>query len=504
MKSSHLITSALCAFSFATFAAENLAITGPGAGTDGSSKAGSSSYGFVKDGNLATFWQPAGTSNERVSVKWSRAIAFNQVMLREDGNAVTSWRLVNHDNGTVLAAGSSIGPALKVNLGEVSMKKLNLLIITANTAPKIAEFEVYQSTETEVPDPVDPEPPIDPDPEPDPTTPPVGNPDATGKPVWGAFNACASSPQGFASLQGGTTGGLGLRSTRVTVTTGAQLVAALKNKDPNRPLTVRVNGTLNIANSGGASKFEVKDMRDVSIIGVGNTALLDGIGIKIFRADNVIVRNLKIRNVDTGDKDGITIEGPARNIWIDHNEISNRLDVDKDYFDELVSGKKDIDNVTLSFNYFHTSWKTSLWGSSDSDNYQRRVTFHHNYFENVNSRLPLFRFGQGHIYNNYYRNMLETGINPRMGAIIRIENNLFEQVTNPVVSFYSAALGYWDTRDNALVDASWVESPADGVIAGVDMLPTGILNLPYDYKMVPTKDVKNFVVANAGVGKCPF
>ena len=75
-------------------------------------------------------------------MKWSSAIAFNQVILREQGNDVTSWRLVNHDNGNVLAAGSSIGSALKVKLGEVKMKKINLIILTANNARKIAEFEV--------------------------------------------------------------------------------------------------------------------------------------------------------------------------------------------------------------------------------------------------------------------------------------------------------------------------------------------------------------------------
>jgi len=178
MKSTRVITGALCIFSFAALAADNLAITGPGAGADGSSKAGSSSYGFVKDGNLGSFWQPVSTSNERVSVKWSSAIQFNQVILREDGNEVTSWRLVNHDTGNVLAAGSTIGTGLTVNLGDVSMKKLNLLILTAHQPPKISEIEVYQKNDILPPDPIEPQPPVDPEPTPDPGagTPPVGNP----------------------------------------------------------------------------------------------------------------------------------------------------------------------------------------------------------------------------------------------------------------------------------------------------------------------------------------
>ncbi|EJI85368.1 MULTISPECIES: polysaccharide lyase family 1 protein [Alishewanella] len=500
-----IAVSLLCCALPAT-AANNLAISGPGAGADGTSKFGNTSYGFVKDGNLSSYWQPNSTSNERVSVKWSTAINFNQVILRELGDQVTSWRLVNHDTGAVLATGNRIGSELQVNLGNVSMKKLNLLIISATGAPQIAEFEIYLNDDAPEPSPITPPTDPTPDPTPDPSPGPVDPvpPGIDGQPIYGSFNACANSPQGYASLGGGTTGGLGIRSTRVTVTTGLELAQALANKDPNRPLTIRVNGTITPANSGGFNKFDIKDMRDVSIIGVGQNGILDGIGLKVFRAQNVIIRNLKIRNVNIGDKDGITIEGPARNIWIDHNEISNSLDVHKDFYDELVSGKRDIDNITISFNYLHSSWKTSLWGSSDSDSYDRRITFHHNRFENVNSRLPLFRFGQGHLFNNYYHNILETGMNSRMGAILRVEANVFENAKNPLVSFYSNNIGYWDTRDNMLINTQWAESPADGIIAGPDMLATAVLRVPYDYKLVRTEEVKNFVLANAGVGKCAF
>lgn len=499
-----LITLALFCCALPVAATTNLAISGPGAGADGSSKFGSTSYGFVKDGNLSSFWQPNSTSNERVSVKWSTAITFNKVILRELGDQVTSWRLVNHDNGTVLASGSNIGSELIVNVGNVSMKKINLLIVSATGAPQIAEFEIFLDDEAGEPDPVIPDPDPTPEPEPEPGDPIIVNPGSGGQAIFGTFNACANTPQGFAALDGGTTGGLGIRSTRVTVTTGTELVAALANKDPNRPLTIRVNGTLTQANSAGASKFDIKDMRDVSIIGVGQNGILDGIGIKIWRADNVIVRNLRIRNVNIGDKDGISIEGPARNIWIDHNEVSNSLDVHKDFYDELISGKRDIDNVTISFNYLHSSWKTSLWGSSDSDNYNRRITFHHNRFENVNSRLPLFRFGQGHLFNNYYKNILETGMNSRMGAVLKVESNVFEDAKNPLVSYYSSALGYWDTQDNLLINTQWIENPSDGIVAGPDMLPTAVMNVPYDYRLVEASAVKDFVMANAGVGKCAF
>ncbi len=464
--------------------ANNLALNGPGAAADGSSKASGTSYGDVKDGNLQSYWQPSSNNNQRVSVKWNSAISFNQVVLREVGNNITSWRLVNNDNGNQIASGTSVGSNRVVDFNTVNAKKVNLEILTASGAPRIAEFEVYLQQGGGNPGP-GPQPEPEPEPEPGPVT------------------SCSATPQGYASLGGGTTGGSGSNAVTVTVSTGAQLVDALKNRDLNRPLTVRVNGTITPGNSGGASKFDIKDMNNVSIIGVGNNAVFDGIGIKIWRANNVIIRNLTMRYVNTGDKDAITIDGPSRNIWIDHNDLYNSLDVHKDFYDELVSGKGDIDNITISYNKLHNSWKTSLWGSSDSDNYNRRITFHHNHWHNVNSRLPLFRFGQGHIYNNYYSNILETGINSRMGAVIRIENNVFENTKNPIVSFYSNSDGYWDTRGNQFTNVTW-QASSDGIIAGPNVQPTAVLNLPYSFNLLPVNQVKSHVLANAGTNKCSF
>ena len=302
--------------------------------------------------------------------------------------------------------------------------------------------------------------------------------------------------RGFASLGGGTTGGAG--GDVVTVSSGTELEAALDNKGSN-PLTIYVDGTITPGNSS-VSKFDIKDMNDVSIIGVGNNALFDGIGIKIWRANNVIVRNVTMRYVRIGDKDHITIDGPSSNIWIDHNTFYNSLDVGKDYYDELVSGKNDIDNITVSYNILRDSWKTSLWGSSDGDDSHRRVTFWGNHWENANSRLPLFRFGEGHVINNYYDGILSTGINSRMGATIRIEGNVFENSQNPIVSFYSDEIGYWDVQDNIFSNITWEEGSGDDIIAGPNVQSTVSYTPPYSYSALPASDAKGHVLANAGAG----
>ncbi|TWM23208.1 Pectate trisaccharide-lyase [Bacillus paralicheniformis] len=296
------------------------------------------------------------------------------------------------------------------------------------------------------------------------------------------------SLKGFATLNGGTTGGEGGQT--VTVTTGDQLIAALKNKNANTPLKIYVNGTITTSNTS-ASKIDVKDVSNVSIVGSGTKGELKGIGIKIWRANNIIIRNLKIHEVASGDKDAISIEGPSKNIWVDHNELYHSLNVDKDYYDGLFDVKRDAEYITFSWNYVHDAWKSMLMGSSDSDNYNRTITFHHNWFENLNSRVPAFRFGEGHIYNNYYSNIIESGINSRMGARIKIENNLFENAKDPIVSWYSGSPGYWHVSNNKFVNST----------GSMPTSSTTTYNPPYSYSLDNVDNVKSIVKQNAGVGK---
>jgi len=333
---------------------------------------------------------------------------------------------------------------------------------------------------------------------------------------------------GFASLNGGTTGGSGANAVEVAVCNGVDLIAALANPaNAGKPLTIYVDGVITWHNSGNS---DIKLNRpNVSIIGRGANAEFWGTGIHI-TASNVIVRNLKMYHVPQtrGQGDIITIDGrsgPVRNVWIDHNELYNDLNVTipasitdpvlrdeykKDYYDELVSGRSDVADITISYNYLHDSWKTSLWGSSDEDNFDRRITYHHNYWHHVNSRLPLFRFGKGHIYNNYYHNVDTSAINSRMGAIIRVERNVFENTKNPVLSQDSIAIGYWELIENQLRDGIiWVDKEGEANIIADELLAdntsTGTLTLPAGYlyapSLIPVEDVPAHVQQYAGVGK---
>ncbi|NLW30449.1 MAG: DUF1565 domain-containing protein [Fibrobacter sp.] len=292
------------------------------------------------------------------------------------------------------------------------------------------------------------------------------------------------SLSGFASLEGGTTGGAG--GDIVTVSSGQELYNALKGKG-NNPLTVYIEGKLD---NYPSSKIEIKEMSDISIIGKGSSAELDGIGIKIWKASNIIIRNLKIHHVSEGDGDCIGIEGPSDHVWVDHCELYNDLDHDKDYYDGLLDAKGDCDYITFSWNYLHDSWKTSLVGSSDSDIHDRKITYHHNYIANCNSRLPSYRFGHGHIFNNYYENSIESTINCRMGAEIRIENNYFKNCVHPVTYLYSDESGFWDVADN-IYDNCTGDQPASSTCSYIP---------PYQYDLDNAADIPEIVKQYAGVG----
>jgi pectate lyase len=113
-----------------------------GAGSDGSSKASGTSYGNVLDGNMSTYWSPAGSTG-RVSVKWGSAVTMGTVVIREPSGftgRIGTWRLVNNGNGAVLATGTGAGT---ISFTPVSLTKINFEITGSSATPAVAEFETY-------------------------------------------------------------------------------------------------------------------------------------------------------------------------------------------------------------------------------------------------------------------------------------------------------------------------------------------------------------------------
>lgn len=279
---------------------------------------------------------------------------------------------------------------------------------------------------------------------------------------------------GFASQNGGTTGGKG--GTVTTVSTYAQFTAAVGD-DVAR--IVVLSGTIT------QTAAQVKVGSNKSIIGKDATAKLVGFGLMIKAKKNVILRNFGIAKVLGSNGDGIGIQ-KSTNVWVDHLDLSSDMTHDKDYYDGLLDLTHAADFVTISNCYFHDHWKASLVGHSDSnaaeDKGFLRVTYHNNYWHNVNSRGPSLRFGTGHIYNNYFLNVND-GINTRQGAQVLVQSNVFVGSKNPL---YSTNAGFAVENDN---DFGGAANAA---------LPGTLTKAPYPATLLGKANVKAAVVGVAG------
>jgi pectate lyase len=219
-------------------------------------------------------------------------------------------------------------------------------------------------------------------------------------------------------------------------TEGYSLAAYLQTYDPAIwGRTQKPSGPLETARhdseANQAKRVQIFIPSNTTIIGAGPGAQVLGANFMVSNVNNVIIRNIQFENAfdcfpqwdptdgATGNWnsafDNISILNNATHVWIDHNSFTDGDLPDSQeplYFGRVFEqhdGELDItkgaDLVTVSWSRFTNHDKTMLIGSTDSPTYdvgKLRVTIHHNEFENVNQRLPRVRYGQVHVYNNFY------------------------------------------------------------------------------------------------------
>ncbi len=321
----------------------------------------------------------------------------------------------------------------------------------------------------------------------------------------------AAANGGYAMQNGGTTGGAG--GVTVYATTGTQIHEALCSRaSSDTPIIIHVEGTINHANTSkvsGAScntaedKIEIKQVSNISLIGVGNGALFDELGIHIREASNIIIQNVHIRNVKKSGSptsnggDAIGMETNVSNVWVDHVTLEADGGEDEGY-DALFDVKDDSKYITLSYSILRNSDRGGIVGSSDSDDNNGPITFHHNLYENLNSRTPLLRFATAHAYNNYYVGLRSSGMNPRIGGKIKVENVYVKDSKNPLGTFYTHDMGYWEVSGNIWDNVNWDSSSSDAYPAGPNPVSTTSISIPYAYQLDDASCVPDIVLASAG------
>ena len=221
---------------------------------------------------------------------------------------------------------------------------------------------------------------------------------------------------------------------------GYTLEAFLEAYDPAVWGRVAPSGPLEAARLSSRNtqqdRVRIRPGSNTTIIGLDKHATIRGgwfdiRGTASVNRTNIIIRNLTFE--DTYDcfpqwsptdgalgswnalYDSISLRD-SNHVWIDHNTFKDVDTADVSlphYFGVLYQvhdGLVDITNasnyVTVSWNRFENHDKVMLIGSSDNapaDVGKLKVTLHHNLFEDLGQRVARVRYGQVHIYNNFYK-----------------------------------------------------------------------------------------------------
>ncbi|WP_198664821.1 Ig-like domain-containing protein [Lewinella sp. IMCC34191] len=250
-------------------------------------------------------------------------------------------------------------------------------------------------------------------------------------PFSAALNA-QDMPVGWASANGGTTGGVG--GEEVTVTSRSELALALLG---NEARIIRVVDTIDLV------LYErIKMYGNKTLIGDSPKAMIRYGGLEVV-GNNVIIQNLSIGDSYDGDFDGkthstdaITVYG--QNVWIDHCWFYSAAD---GLVDIRSGNGMDADFITISNCRFSDHNKVSLIGSSDDQVESRghlKTTYYNCWFDGtygkgLTQRLPRVRFGDVHILNSYYEDILSYAAAARFESNVVIENTYFRNTKNPHV-----------------------------------------------------------------------
>lgn len=188
----------------------------------------------------------------------------------------------------------------------------------------------------------------------------------------------------------------------------------------------------------------ISEASNVTVEGIGTDAEIFQWGFTWARCNSIEVRNLIF---DDYTEDACSFEGDNdktsadsfeyKHFWLHHNVFNegiNYWDVcpeqDKHEGDGATDFKK-ISYLTSSYNVHYKNHKTGLVGGGDTQK-TASISFHHNYYRECSSRLPLARQANMHMYNNYYYGSTGTNMSLRANAVALIEYCCFSNAKYPV------------------------------------------------------------------------
>jgi pectate lyase len=208
------------------------------------------------------------------------------------------------------------------------------------------------------------------------------------------------------------------------------IMAARQSAQTEIPLIIRILGKVTPpAGVDSLSLLNIKTTKNVTVEGIGTDAMVYAWGFNIRAATNVEVRNLAFSMFTD---DSVSIQVDNNNIWIHHNDFMVGTGTgDKELGDGSCDIKDNSSYITVSYNHFVGTGKSSLVGMNDGAEFF--VTFHHNFFDASGSRHPRVRWGSVHVYNNYYKGNTTYGAAASEYSNLFVQNNTFESCVRPMI-----------------------------------------------------------------------
>lgn len=225
--------------------------------------------------------------------------------------------------------------------------------------------------------------------------------------------------------------------------TGLQaIINAYQKGVETRPLAVRLIGTIRDSDmdalGSSAEGLQIKGKNNtipmnITIEGIGDDATTWGFGFLLRNTVSVELRNFA--NMLCMD-DCISIDTDNKYCWVHHLDLfyGNAGGAsDQAKGDGTVDIKGDSQYITVAYNRFHDSGKSSLCGmkSESGPNY---IDYHHNWFDHSDSRHPRVRTMTVHVWNNYYDGCAKYGVGATTSSSVFVERNFFRHSLAPMMS----------------------------------------------------------------------
>ncbi|MES2573934.1 MAG: T9SS type A sorting domain-containing protein [Bacteroidota bacterium] len=172
---------------------------------------------------------------------------------------------------------------------------------------------------------------------------------------------------------------------------------------------------------------------NITFEGIGDDATAHGYGFAVKRSKSIEIRNVGVMLY--GD-DAVSMDTDNANIWVHNNDFfygAPGSDADQVKGDGTIDMKYNSSNITISYNHFWDSGKAMGSGGPTETVPTLYISYHHNWFDHIDSRSPRLHYITAHVYNNYFDGLAVYGIGNTTETSAFVEANYFRECNRPMM-----------------------------------------------------------------------